>query len=336
MHRVRVHRKCIDWHTERITNGIMAWLFLAIGLVLLTVGATWLTNGSVAIAKRLRISEYLIGMTIVAVGTSLPELTVSTASTIAGNADVAIGNVVGSNIFNVLLILGACSLFAPVLFTRNNVRVDAPLCIAMSLMLAAMLSNGSLSRVEGVVMLVLYVAVLLFSYRISRQENDAAEESAEQAEPAHAKFVWWRSLGMVVLGLCGLIYGAKMTLDSATDIARSLGVSESVIAITILAGGTSLPELAASVAAMLKGHGALALGNVLGSNIANILLILGLCSTVTPLRMCDVTMVDIAVMVGAAVAVLVSALVVGHRRITRGEGLVFLAAYAVYIWYLVK
>lgn len=334
MHRVRVHRKCIDGHTERITNRIMAWLFLAIGLVLLTVGATWLTNGSVAIAKRLRISEYLIGMTIVAVGTSLPELTVSTASTIAGNADVAIGNVVGSNIFNVLLILGVCSLFAPVLFTRNNVRVDAPLCIAMSLMLAAMLSNGSLSRVEGVVMLVLYVAVLVLSYRISRQENKASEP-AENTE-APVKFVWWRSLGMIILGLGGLIYGATLTLESATEIARSLGVSESVIAITLLAGGTSLPELAASMAAMLKGHGALALGNVLGSNIANILLILGLCSTVMPLQMSDVTMVDIAVMVGAAVAVLVAALVVGHRRITRGEGLVFLAAYAVYIWYLVK
>lgn len=312
----------------------MAWLLLAVGLVLLTVGATWLTNGSVAVAKRLRISEYLIGMTIVAVGTSLPELTVSTASTIAGNADVAIGNIVGSNIFNVLLILGVCSLFAPVLFTRNNVRIDAPICIVVSLMLAAMLSNGSLSRVEGVVMLVLYVAVLVLSYRISRQENKASEP-AENTE-APVKFVWWRSLGMIILGLGGLIYGATLTLESATEIARSLGVSESVIAITLLAGGTSLPELAASMAAMLKGHGALALGNVLGSNIANILLILGLCSTVMPLQMSDVTMVDIAVMVGAAVAVLVAALVVGHRRITRGEGLVYLAAYAVYIWYLVK
>ncbi len=312
----------------------MAWLLLAVGLVLLTVGATWLTNGSVAVAKRLRISEYLIGMTIVAVGTSLPELTVSTASTIAGNADVAIGNVVGSNIFNVLLILGVCSLFAPVLFTRNNVRIDAPICIVVSLMLAAMLSNGSLSRVEGVVMLVLYVAVLVLSYRISRQENKESE-LAENTE-APVKFVWWRSLGMIILGLGGLIYGATLTLESATEIARSLGVSESVIAITLLAGGTSLPELAASMAAMLKGHGALALGNVLGSNIANILLILGLCSTVMPLQMSDVTMVDIAVMVGAAVAVLVAALVVGHRRITRGEGLVYLAAYAVYIWYLVK
>lgn len=313
----------------------MAWLFLVIGLVLLTVGATWLTNGSVAVAKRLRISEYLIGMTIVAVGTSLPELTVSTASTIAGNADVAIGNVVGSNIFNVFLILGVCSLFAPVLFTRNNVRYDAPICIAVSLMMAAMLWNGSLSRVEGVVMLALYVAVLIFSYRLSRKEfvADAAEDSELSDE---APFVWWRSLGMIVFGLGGLIYGATLTLDSATEIARSLGVSESVIAITILAGGTSLPELAAGVAAMLKGHTGLALGNVLGSCIANILLILGASSSIMPLQMNDVTMVDIAVMVASAIAVLLSALVVGHRRITRGEGLVYLVAYAVYIWYLVK
>jgi len=319
----------------------MAWLFLAIGLTLLTVGATWLTNGSVAVAKRLRISEYLIGMTIVAVGTSLPELTVSTASTIAGNADVAIGNVVGSNIFNVFLILGVCSLFAPVLFTRNNIRIDAPMCIVTSLLLTALLWNGSLSRVEGIVMLLLYVGVLVFSYRVSRQEvnaepNEPNEEPNEEPTQSTAPFVWWRSLGMIVFGLGGLIYGATLTLNSATEIARSLGVSESVIAITILAGGTSLPELAASLAAVLKGHTALALGNVLGSNIANILLILGLCSTIMPLQMSDITMVDVAVMDAAALAVLVSALVVGHRRITWGEGLVYLATYAVYIWYLVK
>lgn len=318
----------------------MAWLFLAIGLTLLTVGATWLTNGSVAVAKRLRISEYLIGMTIVAVGTSLPELTVSTASTIAGNADVAIGNVVGSNIFNVFLILGVCSLFAPVLFTRNNIRIDAPMCIVTSLLLTALLWNGSLSRVEGVVMLLLYVGVLVFSYRVSRQEVNAEpnepNEPNEEPTQSTAPFVWWRSLGMIVFGLGGLIYGATLTLNSATEIARSLGVSESVIAITILAGGTSLPELAASLAAVLKGHTALALGNVLGSNIANILLILGLCSTIMPLQMSDITMVDVAVMDAAALAVLVSALVVGHRRITWGEGLVYLATYAVYIWYLVK
>lgn len=312
----------------------MAWLFLVIGLALLTVGATWLTNGSVAVAKRLRISEYLIGMTIVAVGTSLPELTVSTASTIAGNADVAIGNIVGSNIFNVFLILGVCSLFAPVLFTRNNIRIDAPMCIATSLLLTALLWNGSLSRVEGIVMLLLYVGVLVFSYRVSQQEVKA--EQAEEPTQSTAPFVWWRSLGMIVFGLGGLIYGATLTLNSATEIARSLGVSESVIAITILAGGTSLPELAASLAAMLKGHTALALGNVLGSNIANILLILGLCSTIMPLQMSDITMIDVAVMDAAALAVLVSALVVGHRRITWGEGLVYLATYAVYIWYLVK
>lgn len=315
----------------------MAWLFLAIGLTLLTVGATWLTNGSVAVAKRLRISEYLIGMTIVAVGTSLPELTVSTASTIAGNADVAIGNVVGSNIFNVFLILGVCSLFAPVLFTRNNIRIDAPMCIATSLLLTALLWNGSLSRVEGIVMLLLYVGVLVFSYRVSRQEvNAEPNEPNEEPTQTSSPFVWWRSLGMIVFGLGGLIYGATLTLNSATEIARSLGVSESVIAITILAGGTSLPELAASLAAVLKGHTALALGNVLGSNIANNLLILGLCSTIMPLQMSDITMVDVAVMDAAALAVLVSALVVGHRRITWGEGLVYLATYAVYIWYLVK
>ncbi|MBQ7855926.1 MAG: calcium/sodium antiporter [Alistipes sp.] len=314
----------------------MTWILLIIGFILLTVGATWLTNGSATIAKRLRISEYVIGMTIVAVGTSLPELTVSAASTLAGNTDIAIGNVVGSNIFNVFLILGVCSLIAPILFTRDNIRRDVPICVATSLLLAVMVWNGSLSRIEGVVMLLLYVAVLWYSFR---GDNNAEATSTSEAgtEPDETSdFSWLRSGGMVVLGLCGLIYGANLTLDSAVQIARSMGVSEAIIAITLLAGGTSLPELAASVASMLKGHTALALGNVLGSNIANILLILGSCSVIAPLHMSGVTMVDVAMAVAAAVAVMLSALMVGHRRIMWCEGILYLLCYGAYVWYLVK
>ena len=309
----------------------MTWILLIIGFVLLTVGATWLTNGSAAIAKRLNVSEYVIGMTIVAVGTSLPELTVSSASTIAGNSDIAIGNVVGSNIFNVFLILGLCSLFKPILLTKSNIRRDIPICIAVSLLFGALVWNGTLSRIEGIIMLLLYIAVLWYSFKGDKQAEPSDEESNE-AET----FSWLRSGGMVALGLCGLIYGANLTLDSAIEIARSLGVSEAVIAITILAGGTSLPELAASLTAMFKGHSALALGNVLGSNVANILLILGTCSTIAPLGMGGITTVDVAMAVAAGVVVLISALIVGHRRIMWCEGVVYLLCYGAYIWYLVK
>lgn len=303
------------------------YILLIIGFTLITVGATWLTNSSAAIAQKLHISEFVIGMTIVAVGTSLPELTVSVASTFAGSADMAIGNIVGSNIFNILLVLGLCALFTPVAFTKSNVRTDIPICIAVSIALVAMLFNNSLNRIEGIALLLCYIAIIVFSIRSGKQ-------SAEEVE-IDENFSWIKSLAMLVLGFVGLIYGADLTLDSAVAIARDLGVSERVIAITLLAGGTSLPELAASLAAILKGHGAMALGNVVGSNIANILLILGTCSTISPLVMNGITMIDLLAMVGAVVLLLLSALVCGKGKIVRGEGIVFLTAYAVYIWYLV-
>lgn len=310
---------------------ILTWILLIIGFVMITSGATWLTNGSAAIAQRLKMSEYIIGMTIVAVGTSLPELTVSVASTFAGSADMAIGNVVGSNIFNILFILGICALIKPVSFTKNNLRVDIWLCLAVSLALLAMLWGGKLSRIEGIVMVLCYVAVIIFSIKSGNKEQGVQEDEPQES----SKFSWIKSLLLVALGLVALVYGADLTLDSAITVARSLGISERVIGITLLAGGTSLPELAASLVAVSKGHGALALGNVIGSNIANILLILGSCATITPLAMGSITYIDLGVLFGAAVLLAISARVFGHRVITRMEAVAFLAAYVLYIWYLI-
>ena len=310
---------------------ILTWILLIIGFVMITSGATWLTNGSAAIAQRLKMSEYIIGMTIVAVGTSLPELTVSVASTFAGSADMAIGNIVGSNIFNILFILGICALIKPVSFTKNNLRVDIWLCLAVSLALVAMLWGGKLSRIEGIVMVLCYVAVIIFSIKSGNKEQGVQEDEPQES----SKFSWIKSLLLVALGLVALVYGADLTLDSAITIARSLGISERVIGITLLAGGTSLPELAASLVAVSKGHGALALGNVIGSNIANILLILGSCATITPLAMGSITYIDLGVLFGAAVLLAISARLFGHRVITRMEAVAFLAAYVLYIWYLI-
>ena len=310
---------------------ILTWILLIIGFVMITSGATWLTNGSAAIAQRLKMSEYIIGMTIVAVGTSLPELTVSVASTFAGSADMAIGNIVGSNIFNILFILGICALIKPVSFTKNNLRVDIWLCLAVSLALVAMLWGGKLSRIEGIVMVLCYVAVIIFSIKSGNKEQGVQEDEPQES----SKFSWIKSLLLVALGLVALVYGADLTLDSAITIARSLGISERVIGITLLAGGTSLPELAASLVAVSKGHGALALGNVIGSNSANILLILGSCATITPLAMGSITYIDLGVLFGAAVLLAISARVFGHRVITRMEAVAFLAAYVLYIWYLI-
>ncbi len=313
----------------------MYWLMLVLGLAVLTVGATWLTNGAVAIAERLRMSEYLIGLTILAVGTSLPELTVSAGSAAAGNADVAVGNIVGSNIFNVFVILGVCSFVAPLIFTVENIRRDIPMCIAASVILAFMILDGRISRFEGVAMLVVYIAIVVVSYRRDRKGAAKDARPTERTQP-DKKFSWGVSAVSIVLGLAALVYGAHLTLKSATDIARGFGISESVIAITILAGGTSLPELASSLAATLKGHSGLALGNVLGSNIANILLVLGVSASIEPLAVTGITKLDVAVMVGSSFAVLLSALVIGRRRITVYEGMAYLAIYVIYIGYLLK
>lgn len=205
----------------------LTWVLLIIGFTLITLGATWLTNSSAAIAHRLNISEYVIGMTIVAVGTSLPELTVSIASTFAGSADMAIGNIVGSNIFNILFVLGICALFTPVVFTKSNIRADIPLCLAVSVALLTMLLGGNLNRIEGLVLLLCYIAIIAYSIRSGKQNDEKVE--------IDEKFSWIKSLGMLLLGFGGLIYGADLTLNSAVTIARDLGVSERVIAITLLA-----------------------------------------------------------------------------------------------------
>ena len=312
----------------------MEYLFLVVGLVLIIVGASWLTDGSVALAERFHIPEFIVGLTIVAVGTSMPELTVSLLSAMSGSGEMAIGNVVGSNIFNILAILGICALFSPVVFTRTNVRRDIPICILASLaLLAVTYFNGDITRVEGLLLLTGYIVMLFFLIRsdmkAAKATQGATSESSEKTPMAA-----WKIPVLILLGLAGLIYGGNLCVDNAVVIARQLGVSEATIAITLLAGGTSLPELASSLVSIFKGRASLALGNVLGSNIANILLILGTCSTVTPLTMGGVAMFDIYVAVGGAMLLLLSAYVLGRDKMVRLEGLIFLACYVAYIYTL--
>ena len=291
-----------------------------------------LTDGSVALAGRFRVPEFVVGLTIVAIGTSMPELAVSFFAALEGSADISIGNVVGSNIFNVYAALGVCGLFAPMLFTRSNVRRDIPLCIAVSaLFLIVVATGGNINRTEGIILLVSYIAILYFTIRADRKR--LMEQSCEVDDTPTMPI--WRIVVWIVGGLLGLIYGGQYCVESASAIARSLGVSEATIAITLIAGGTSLPELASSLVSILRGSPSLALGNILGSNIANILLILGVCSTITPLQLGDVTMVDIAIAVSAPVALLITALIIGRNKLTRIESLALLAIYAVYVYFLI-
>jgi cation:H+ antiporter len=315
----------------------MEYVYLVFSLAAIIFGATLLTDGSVALAARFKVSEFVVGLTIVAIGTSMPEFVVSFLSALSGSGEMAIGNVVGSNIFNVYAILGVCAVVAPVLFTRSNLRSDIPVCILASVgLFGVTVCDNVIARWEGALLLLFYVLMLIYSIRQGKKQGAdvAQQDGAEEAQGAKPMPVW-RIPVWILGGLALLIYGGQLCVDSATQIARSLGVSEATIAITLIAGGTSLPELAASLVSLVKGRGSLALGNVLGSNIANILLILGGCSLITPLSMGNVNMLDIAIAVSAPIAVFIAGYIIGDKRITRPEGVVFLLIYAGYVYTLI-
>lgn len=317
----------------------MNYILLIVGLALLTWGADLLTKGCVGMAARFRVPEFIVGLTVMAVGTSMPELTVSTMSAIKGSTDMAIGNVTGSNLFNTLIVLGVCALIRPMVFTKENVRRDIPLCIGVSAILLVMAlylgSPAGISRVEGMILFALYIAFVWYSIRSAKKDTPDAEAGTD-SQQSEASMGWGKILFFIVVGLAGLIYGGNLCLDSATAIARAWGVSEAIIAITIVAAGTSLPELASSIAAIANGKLSLALGNVIGSNVANILLILGLSGSIKPLTMGGITPLDMWMVVGSAVLLFLSALAIGQRRITRFEGVIYLAVYVAYVFILMK
>lgn len=314
----------------------MDYILLIIGLALITFCADLLTRGCVGMAARFRVPEFIIGLTVMAVGTSMPELTVSMMSALKGSSSMAIGNVTGSNIFNTLVILGICAMIKPVIISKENVRRDIPICIGVSLLMWIATADrlfgisdvDTINRVEGIILLMLYVATIIYSIRSSKGAEDKGTSEPQMG--------WVKIVGFIIIGLAGLIFGGNLCLDSATAIARAWGVSESIIAITIVAAGTSLPELASSLSAIISKKPSLALGNILGSNIANILLILGASASIKPLTMGDITQLDLGMVVGSAILLMLSALVMGKRRITRFEGALFFAAYVTYVVVLMK
>ena len=316
---------------------------LILGLALILGGANFLTDGSAALAQRFRVPEFIVGLTIVAVGTSTPELVVSVLSAAAGNSDVAIGNIVGSNIFNVFLILGVCALIAPLPLTGGNIRRDLPFLTAVSVLLLLLTSDrllglgevDAIDRIDGIVMLLLYIALIRYTIRAERRTAAQATQTTQTEKPQRNRSLWLIVV-MIAGGLAGLIFGGELFLDSASAIARALGVSESVIAITLVAGGTSLPELASSVVSLLKGKSEMALGNVIGSNIANILLILGLSATIHPLTLGGITRIDLLTVLLSSVLLFVTAFTFRRKAVDRWEGAIFLVIYALYIGYLVR
>lgn len=314
----------------------MEYLILVISLAGIVFGADYLVAGAVSIARKFKVSDFVIGAAIVGVGTSMPELVVSFIGAIQGNADVAIGNVVGSNIFNILGILGITAIFFPIAVNKDNMKFEMPLCIGVSILLTILVFNffngnvPTISRVEGLVLLLCFALFMWYSfYRDRKQNTSGPEQTVTQEE----KTPLWLAVVKVLGGLAVLITSCDFFVDNAVLIAKSFGVNDAFISLTLIACGTSLPELAASVAAALKKNTQLALGNIIGSNIFNITLILGLSSQVMPLNSSGITAVDYAVMIGAAIATVI----LGWKgKIGRLSGTLLFISFIAYTWYLLS
>lgn len=313
---------------------IMEYLILIASLAGIVFGADYLVSGAVSLARRYRVSDFVIGAAIVGVGTSMPELVVSFMGAVNGNADVAIGNVVGSNIFNVLGILGLTAIFFPVAIEKKNMKFEIPLCIAVSVLLMILALNffdgtaATIGRADGWILLLSFVGFMWYSFARDRKDGN---ESAEQITDAESPL--WLAIVKVVGGLALLIVSCDFFVDNAVLIAKRFGVNDAFISLTLIACGTSLPELAASVAAAVKKNTDMALGNIVGSNIFNITLILGLSSQVMPLTSAGITSVDYIVMIVAAVLIL---LIGFTGKINRISGLLMFICFVAYNWYLIS
>lgn len=311
---------------------IVSVVSIAGGLLILTAGADALVRGSSSLARRVGLSPLVIGLTVVAIGTSLPELLVSLGAALRGSGDVALGNVIGSNISNIGLILGTAALVRAIGVQAQIIRIDAPILVLCSLVLAGMTLDGQLDRIDGVLLVTGIIAYVTFSVWAARKEENP-DVQAEFDEGLPKKHGWLADLGFLVGGLVGLLLGAHFLVEGAVYIAKTFGVSQLVIGLTIVAVGTSLPELATSLTAAFRGEGDIAIGNAIGSSIFNILAILGVTVTVQPLSTAQVSYVDLAVMTGLALAVV--PLMRTRFTLSRREGALLLVLYLAYVGYLV-
>lgn len=311
-------------------------LLLIFGLALVVLGADFLVDGASSIAKKFGVSDFVIGLTIVGMGTSAPELVVSFIGALQGNGDIAIGNVVGSNIFNVFMILGATALILPMDITPMNRKKDIPLNIVITLIFIALgmsrtlfgIGDDVLGRLDGAILLVLFAAYIYMCFRFDTANQSENNENEKVIKPALAAV-------LIVAGLAGLVFGGRMFVNSATSIAKMLNVSDKLIAITILAGGTSMPELVTCIVAAFKKKGQLALGNILGSNVFNILLILGGSALIHPLSMAGMSYVDLGALLLSALVIWASIHTNKKNQLDRADGLLLLILEAAYMTFLI-
>lgn len=309
----------------------MEYIILVVGFVLLIKGADFFVEGSSSVAKRLRVPSLIIGMTIVAMGTSLPECAVSVSASLANANELAISNVLGSNIFNLMVVCGVCALFCPLTVQAATLKREFPFSVIVALLLMAFGGTSMLvGHVEGVVLLVIFAGFLFWMIQSARK----ARANGMQIEEEYEILPIWKCIVFIVGGIAAIAAGGELVVDSASEIAKNFGLSENLIGLTIVACGTSLPELVTSIVAAKKNEVDMALGNVIGSNVFNILFVLGIAATISPIAFIQENIVDILVLVG--VSLLVWAFGWTKKRIVRWEGVMMLAIYAAYVVYICK
>lgn len=315
-------------------------IFLIIGLALIIGGANFLTDGAAAIARRTGMSDLVVGLTIVAFGTSAPELVISLISAAGGSSELAVGNVVGSNLFNILVIIGVTAMVMPIKIGQGVMTKEIPLVILSSAVLLVM-ANGPLldnaqsaeiTRSDGLILLLFFAIFMRYTFT---QARNTSENSAKETAGQKTELPVWRSILYIAGGLAALIYGGDRFVAGASEIASAMGVSEAVIGLTIVATGTSLPELATSVVAAIKGNSGIAIGNVIGSNIFNIFMVLGASATCSPLKLGSIGNADMLTLLGASVLFWIFGWFFKQRTITRAEGAVLILCYIGYITYLI-
>ena len=302
-------------------------LLIIAGVAMVLYGADRLTEGASALARRMNVPEIIIGLTIVAAGTSAPELFVSIVSALKGTPDMAIGNVVGSNTMNAMLIVGCAAMVAPMTISKSTVRKDIPFSVFASVLLVLLSLNSFLGRLDGIFLLAGFALFMYYTLSQAKVGETASVSEVKSVKP-------WLSAFFVLLGLALLVIGSNIFVDSASRVAYSLGISEGVVGLTIVAGGTSLPELATSVVAARKGQSAIAIGNVIGSNVFNILLILGLTATISPMQIQGVTLVDMGMMLGSVSLVWLFSYT--RYTVERWEGALLVIGYLVYLAWLLS
>ena len=313
---------------------LLSVLYILIGVVVVLWGADRLTEGAVGVAERLRIPQLVIGLTIVAIGTSMPEFCVSLVSALKGTADLAVGNVVGSNIFNSLLIVGITAMVAPMTILKSTVRLDIPFALLASVMLAAFCYDGELTRLDAGILFGLFLVFMFITLQhAKRGEKKEESEENEDAKEREQAMPVWKMVALILVGLACLVLGSNVFVDGATKVAAALGVSDAVIGLTVVAMGTSMPELATSVVAARKGNSGIAIGNVLGSNVFNILLVIGLTGVINPMHIQGITWGDLSMLILSMVLLLLFSYT--KYTIARWEGAVLTILFAGYMTWVV-